>query len=341
MFLFSDILVIAKPLPGPEPDTAMALDGSFSVKSVVPLQHLKLATAQQEHVKGDAIPTKRHHTVQQFIARFAQDPEQAVQFLEQNSSRLHGDPQTLASVLFKTAELDKEQLGKYLASASRINLLNVFLERFHFSGLSLEQALRMFLLAIRLPIDSGESERMINAMAQVWHDANASDIDYDASLAAEMALAILRLDGSLHSGSLSGLAHPHATTLYDDFAAPFLHNTADYLVPEETLCNVFESVRDMPLAHALSTAEVESRSRAITLVPARLPSHLTHNIWSEPIRIAIPEPDSGFKVQLFGNGLMFDPPELEFSMGTVATFRVKAEKLGLRTVLFRRLGVTA
>ncbi|KAJ9109142.1 hypothetical protein QFC21_000470 [Naganishia friedmannii] len=345
LFLFSDILVIAKPLPAPESGTAIAMDGSFSVKSVVPLQHLKVTADQQEQVKGDVMSAKSRQIVQQFIARFAQDPEQAVHFLEQNSSRLHGDLQTLASVLFKTAELDKDQLGKYLAPASRVDLLHAFLDRFHFSGLPLEQALRMFLLAIRLPPDRDESERMVSVMAKVWYYANASNVQYDASLAAQLALAIVRLNSCLNNSSQLATSpeatYPHATAVYDDFAAPFLHENTDYLIPAETLCAIFESVRDMQLAQALTTAEVEHQSRAITLVPARLPSRMTHNIWSEPIRIAIPEPDVDFKVELFGNGLTFDPPRLEFSMGNVATFRIKGEKLGLRTVLFRRLGVNA
>lgn len=338
LFLFSDILVIAKPLLTAETDSGISLNTQFSVKSVVPLQHMQLTADQQEHRKGET-ESARHPIVQQFIDSFAEDPDRAVELLEQKGG-LHADRVTLASVLFKTAELDKEQLGKYLCSPHREDLLRAFLERFHFGGLPIDQAIRMFLLAIRLPADGTASERLLGAMANAWHTANSSKVAFDVSLTAGLIMSIVQLNESLHPANSLGFAPFHGSNV-DEFVAGCRIKDSKSLVPEELLRSVFESIQHMPLVQALRTTDTIRHSRAITILPIRLPTRLPHGVWSAPIKVCIPEPDSQFAIELSGNGLSFDPPRLDFSQGTVASFRVKGERLGLRTVLFRRIGTNA
>lgn len=268
---------------------------------------------------------------------FANDPDQAVELLERKAD-LQADTKTFASVLFKTPELDKHQLGKYVCAPHRKDLLRAFLRRFHFESLNIEQAFRMLLLAIRLPRDTRAHANAILAMAEIWHAANASKVPFDTSLIVDLIWSMIRLNDLLHPPTPPD--EPAEVTA-PDFIATFREQDTQGLVSDEFLQDTYDSIRDMPLMQALRTTEVAELSRAITLFPGRLPPRLSHNNWSEPIKVCIPEPDADFFIELSGNGLVFDPPELEFSMGTVASFRVKGDKLGLRTVLFRRSGKNA
>lgn len=340
LFLFSDILVIAKPLLASDSDSGISLDTHFSVKSVVPLQHLKLTADQQKHGKGENTPSKRHPIVQQFIDLFARDPDCAVELLEQKGD-LRADMATLASVLFKTPELDKEQLGKYLCAPYREDLLRAFLERFHFGGLPIDQALRMFLLAIRMPPSDTASGKLLHAMADAWYTANASKIAFDAASTAELLISMVELNDSLHPANSLGFAAFRQGITVEEFVAASRVKDPKHLVPEELLRGIFNSINEMPLVQSLRTLDVAKCSRTISLIPGRLPSRLSNGAWSEPIKVCIPEPDPHFIIELTGNGLSFDPPELDFSHGTVASFRVKGDRLGLRTMMFRRLGTNA
>lgn len=321
-----------------ETDSGISLDTHFSVKSVVPLQYLKLTADQQEHGKGETA-APRHPIVQQFIDMFAKDPDSAVQLLEDKGG-LHGDRTTLASVLFKTAELDKEQLGRYLGAPHRRDLLRAFLERFHFGSLPIEQALRMFLLAIRLPQDVGAAEQLLSAMADAWHGANAANTAFDASLTAELVKLMVQLNEASHPDNSLGFS-TLPVGFAGEFIAAFRVKDSQHIVSEDLLRGVFNNIQQMPLMQSLRTIDVAQQSRAITVIPGRLPTRLSHSAWSAPIKVCIPEPDSHFSIELSGKGLSFDPPRLDFSQGTVATFRVKGERLGLRTMLFRRTGANA
>lgn len=334
LFVFSDILVIAKPLPAADSDTGVSLDTHFAVKSIVPLQHVTLTADQPP---GPIDTASRDPIVQQFIDLFAEDPDRAVELLERKAD-LHSDTKTFASVLFKTPELDKYQLGKYICAPQRKDLLRAFLRRFHFESLTIEQAFRMFLLAVRLPRDTWAHANAILAMAEVWHAANASKVPFDASLIADLIWSMIRLNDLLHPSAPSD--EPSGTTAAD-FIATFRAQDTQGLIDDEVLQDIFDSIHHMPLMQALRTTQVAELSRAITLIPGRLPTRLSHNNWSEPIKVCIPEPDPNFIIELSGNGLVFDPPQLDFSTGTVASFRVKGDKLGLRTVLFRRSGKNA
>jgi hypothetical protein len=149
--------------------------------------------------------------VQQFIDLFAEDPDRALELLERKAD-LHSDTKTFASVLFKTPELDKYQLGKYICAPQREDLLRAFLRRFHFESLTIEQALRTFLLAVRLPRDTRAHANAIMAMADVWHAANASIVPFDTSLLLDLIWSMIRPPRSPPRTSLpaSGSKTPQA-----------------------------------------------------------------------------------------------------------------------------------
>lgn len=98
LFLFTDLLLITKPLIEDDPVTGaplpVTLDTSFLVKSVVELDHLHVLAASDpvEHRERDQ---KRHPLLLTFIDRFANDPKKAIGALIQRGN-LSNDAQTIA-----------------------------------------------------------------------------------------------------------------------------------------------------------------------------------------------------------------------------------------------------
>jgi Sec7-like guanine-nucleotide exchange factor len=172
------------------------LDGLFAVKSIVSLESLTLTgSSSDEKTSSDTI--NRHPVVVQFIDTFARNPAEAIKLLY-DRSQLQGDPATLASLLFKTPELDKEQLGEYLARRENSSLLRAFVDRYHFHGVRLDEALRMVLLSLRLPSATVGCEAVLHALAERWIAANRATVSFDTALADELVLAIMQVCTETH-----------------------------------------------------------------------------------------------------------------------------------------------
>jgi hypothetical protein len=72
-----------------------------------------------------------------------------------------------------------------------------------------------------------------------------------------------------------------------------------------------------------------------------LPSRLTYKAQSEPIVFRLPQQDPHFTIELYGQDLIFDPPILQFSRSSEASFRVTGASLGLKTMTMCRSGPNA
>lgn len=301
------------------------------VKSIVPLD--------QVHISGfEADPTTesdRHPMVEQFINHFAVDPVMACRSLAE-SSKVKVDSSVLASLLFKTPELDKTQVGNLLSGNDK--LVRAYVDRFNFRGIRIDIALRMFLLSLRMPSDPNASEPLLLAFAQQYHQANIDLVEYDSRLASALVLAIVQLNDALYG--TFGFALPNHAITQDVFISAFRSRDQDRLVPDRLLADIYSSVRTNSLVQALATHE-RGLARQVVVSPARLPPKLTYDTWSERIYVSIPSSDPSFKIRLHGEGVVFDPAILDFSASSEESFRVKGTSLGNKTVLFDRLGANA
>lgn len=329
LFLFNDILVITKPLI--THGVLANLDMRFIVKSVVPLDQI--------HISGFEVePTtepERHHVVNRFIEQFAADPLSACRYLVDRSNP-KVDAVTLASLIFKTPELNKTQIGHLLAGNEV--LAQAFIDRFHFKSVQIDDALRMFLLSLRLPTDPTLCENMLRLFAYRYYEANQEIISYDRDLAADLVLATIQLNDALFG--TFGFALPNHAITKDIFISAFRSKDPHVLVPDELLAAIYSSIRRNRLVQALATHEAH-QAKEVTVTPNRLPPKLTYNVWSDRVYISIPNPDPSFKIKLHGEGLEFDPPLLDFSNSMEESFRVRGLTLGTKSVLFDRVGGNA
>ncbi|KAK4686095.1 hypothetical protein P7C73_g4037, partial [Tremellales sp. Uapishka_1] len=329
LFLFNDILVIAKPII--TQGILANLNMQFVVKSVVSLDKLVISGISEEQYPEN----KRHPVVQHFIQQFAADPVSAVRYLVERSNP-KVDPPTLASLLFKTPELDKSQIGMLLANNE--TLLLAFVDRFHFGSVRIDDALRMFLLSIRLPTEANASETLLRGFATRYFQANQNIVGYDKGLTTDLVLAIMQLNDALYGGF--GFAFPNHAITRETFTEAFRSKDPRDLVPEDLLSEIYSSIRKNKLIQALASHE-SGQEREVVLTPAKLPSKLTYMTWSERIYVSLPSVDPLFKVKLLGEGLEFDPPLLDFSRSSEESFRVRGTSLGSKSMLFDRVGGNA
>ena len=80
----------------------------------------------------------------------------------------------LASFLRYTPGLDKTMIGQFIAEpgAASAMLLEEYLSLFDFHGQSLDDALRMFIEAFRLPVEAQQIDRVLQAFALQYHRHN-------------------------------------------------------------------------------------------------------------------------------------------------------------------------
>lgn len=329
LFLFNDILIIAKPLI--TQGAIATLDMQFMVKSIVSLSNVVVSGITDEPTQEPP----RHPVVRKFITAFAEDPQAAVHnLLERSNPRI--DLVTLGSLLFRTHELDGAQLGLLLANDQP--LLSTFLDRFHFEHMAIDDALRVFILAVRLPADVQTAEALLRGFAIGYHRANEGKLPYDLAVAQELVIAVVSLNDMLYS--TFGFAFPNHAVSLDRFMHSFRNRDLHHQVPDEMLETLFYSIRNNRLVQALGPQDAH-RVRDIQLTPSRPPSKLTVNDWSDPITVTIPRPDPAFGIRLLGAGLEFDPPFLDFSNHAEVSFRVRGLTLGPKSMLFGRVGANA
>ncbi|KAL7423227.1 hypothetical protein Q5752_002527 [Cryptotrichosporon argae] len=327
LLLFNDILVIAKPII--MQGTVATLDLKFVVKSIVALDKLVVSGIANE----SAVEPPRHPVVASFIAQFTEDPVAAVRYLvERSNPRV--DVLTVASLIFKTPELDKAQIGNLLAGNSAV--LCAFVGRFQFAGARIDDALRMFLLALRLPRQMAAAESLLQGFADGYHSSNKDIIT--RNLCIDLVMAMLELNDMLYS--TFGFAAPSPSVRFDDFVASFREKDQQHRVDVDLLHAIFNSIAESRLVEGLACDQAD-RAEDISLTPARLPSKITYQTFSESIVVRIAKPDPHLQIRLLGTGLEFDPPVLDFTRTAEQSFRIKGNALGVKSLLFQRVGANA
>lgn len=218
LFLFSDILVIAKPMSDGHP----TIDSRFQVKDVIELKKISLSLSRDKYdsKSGDAGSNgnrKIPPILAEFIHTFDQSPIRALNTFIQKRA-LNPDPISVAHLLFKTPELSTTQLALFLSNPANKHVYRAFLDQCQFAGVLLDEALRTLLGRLSLPnrVDSqrpnGHSDRAFNSVDYLldeftrrWYEANVNVVVYDASIAHKLVIAMIVLNAQLHNNEGAGI----------------------------------------------------------------------------------------------------------------------------------------
>lgn len=350
LFLFSDVLVIAKPML-PDRDSLHDVqkiyppDRKFIIKNVVHLKDLHLNVDRDEcsQKPTSAVVAQRPEFIRAFVRDFTDSPDAAVSKII-DIRDLKGCT-SLGRLLVQLPEIDRAKLGDYLSRRTSKAILKSYIDAFGFVGISIETALRIFLLSIHIPTGVGHSntlETLLDTFATRWHEANAKITAFGRDFAIRLVRAIVRLNEALHAtvslnsgGSTS--SRPHVTSR--DFCEAFRNHDTRALVPDSTLEAIYSSVRQEKLCQARNPNN--GRAPYPISLKRPIPARITYMRQSEPIVVRIPQPDAQLTVTLHGQGLVFDPPVLSFARTAEASFRVTGTAFGSHTLILACSGLAA
>ena len=350
MFLFNDILVIAKPVTHDydallDTNKPSPLDRKFIVKSVVQLRDVRFTADRDDLPLSSFASIGRNPLVRTFVVQFSKDADNAIShFFEKSGTR--DDPTVLGQLLFRMLDLDRATLGDYLSRRTSKVVLKAFIGCFGFGGVRVDKALRVFLQSLHLAPSSRHSnplDYVSDSFASRWYDANADLVAYDKDLAIRLVRAIIQLNDVLYGGVVQDpWAHVQIkrNVTSRDFIDAFRRYDPRCLVPDELLDRIHASIRREPLLQARNSSHSTTADQLIVL-KRPIASRLTYRLQSEPIIVRIPQADPSLTIHLHGNELIFDPPYLVFTRSAEASFRITGTALGLKTVSFSRSGATA
>ncbi|CDO77634.1 hypothetical protein BN946_scf184946.g28 [Trametes cinnabarina] len=354
LFLFTDILIIAKPIIQ-EHDALLdatkpnPMDRKFVIKNVVRLTDLRLSGDRDEERSKASATTNpmRHPTIRTFIHQFAKDADHAITSLMGKAGAR--DDVALGQLLLRAVDLDRARLGEFLARRSSKAALKSYVDSFGLTGLRIDKALRVFLQSIHIPAKAASGhqnplEYLLDSFASRWYEANATVVAYDKDLAIRLVRAIVQLNDVMHGGiaqepGITG--YPKRNVIARDFIEAFRRFDPRGLVSDDLLDKIYASIRREKLAQARHPSSIAIQPDIVITVKRPLPPRLTYRMQSEPVILRIPQPDPHLTIQLFGQDLVFDPPVLNFSKSSEVSFRVTGTQLGNKTIIMWRSGPNA
>jgi hypothetical protein len=226
LFLFNDLLLICKPIMDENiivSTSSASRNGSeknryrfrpnehslFQVKNIVQLGQLTLYISKEDYYAAHTGPTaieigpdgrpilpparKIHPIMASALRKFETNANLGIQYLV-DKGVLTNDPLSIANFLFKTPDLNRRQLGYYLADLKNSDVYDAFLECFRLVGLRLDEALRILLTTFRLPSNWEALEYLIERFAKKWHDANQNVIKFHEDMVVKVVVAMLFLN---------------------------------------------------------------------------------------------------------------------------------------------------
>ncbi|KAJ7324448.1 hypothetical protein JRQ81_017468 [Phrynocephalus forsythii] len=132
---------------------------------------------------------------------FNQKTKKGIQFLQEKhllSNPMDNDE--VAKWLRENPRLDKKMIGEFVSDRKNVDLLESFVRTFNFQGLRLDEALRLYLEAFRLPGEAPVIHRLLEVFTEHWRKSNGSPFaNSDACFALAYAVIMLNTDQHNHN----------------------------------------------------------------------------------------------------------------------------------------------
>ncbi|XP_053547934.1 Golgi-specific brefeldin A-resistance guanine nucleotide exchange factor 1 isoform X3 [Bombina bombina] len=133
--------------------------------------------------------------------QFNQKPKKGIEFLqEKNLLATPMDNNEVAQWLRENPRLDKKMIGEFISDRKHIDLLESFVGTFLFQGLRVDEALRLYLEAFRLPGEAPVIHRLLEFFTEHWRKSNGMPFAHsDACFALAYAVIMLNTDQHNHN----------------------------------------------------------------------------------------------------------------------------------------------
>lgn len=115
---------------------------------------------------------QKKRLLSQGTERFNQRPEKGIQYLQEHGIlNAELDPMQVALFLRENPGLDKKMIGEYISKKKNVDskILINFVDSFDFTGLRVDQALRLYLETFRLPGEAPLIFLVLEHFSDHWH----------------------------------------------------------------------------------------------------------------------------------------------------------------------------
>lgn len=132
---------------------------------------------------------------------FNQKAKKGIQFLQEHDVlETPLNPQEIVHFIRENPDLDKKQIGDYISGRNNNQVLHAFVNLFDFTDTRIDDALRMFLEAFRLPGEAPLISLLLETFAAHWHKSNGAPFaDEDAAFTLAYAIIMLNVDQHNHN----------------------------------------------------------------------------------------------------------------------------------------------
>ncbi|KAJ1900367.1 GDP/GTP exchange factor for ARF, partial [Coemansia sp. IMI 209127] len=184
---------------------------------------------------------KRHKDTMMRAAKLFNDkPKEGIAYLQRMGTLTSDNnaemTQQLARVFHETPTINKKLLGEFLAKPSNLEVLQMFIHMFDFSGKRLDEALRILLGTFRLPGESQQIERIVEAFSATYFASGQPDVaTKDAAFI--LAYAVIMLNTDQHSPQVK------SRMAFDDFARNLRGVNDGHDFRHEFLVDVYNGIR--------------------------------------------------------------------------------------------------
>lgn len=225
-----------------------AIDSSIVVENIS--KFINNSTRIRTHSRSQQISKEQLSNVKnkkrvlsQGTELFNQRPEKGIQYLQENgilNSVL--DPKEVVLFLRENPGLDKKMIGEYISKKKNVEskILQNFVESFDFTGLRVDQALRLYLETFRLPGEAPLIFLVLEHFADHWHKQNNEPFA-NTDAAFSLAYAIIMLNMDQHNSNAKRLNVP--MTL-EDFLKNLRGLDGGKDFDQEMLANVYNSIKN-------------------------------------------------------------------------------------------------
>ncbi|XP_055856170.1 Golgi-specific brefeldin A-resistance guanine nucleotide exchange factor 1 [Episyrphus balteatus] len=174
---------------------------------------------------------------------FNQRPEKGIQYLQENGIlNTVLDPKEVVLLLRENPGLDKKMIGEYISKKKNVEskILQNFVESFDFTGLRVDQALRLYLETFRLPGEAPLIFLVLEHFADHWHKQNNEPFA-NTDAAFSLAYAIIMLNMDQHNSNAKRLNVPMTP---EDFFKNLRGLDGGKDFDQEMLAKVFSSIKN-------------------------------------------------------------------------------------------------
>ncbi|CAG5085057.1 Oidioi.mRNA.OKI2018_I69.PAR.g10801.t2.cds [Oikopleura dioica] len=171
---------------------------------------------------------------------FNQKPKKGIAFLEEQGLMGSKDWPAIAKWLRTNPALSKKEIGEFISGRHAGELLTAFLDTFDFTGQRIDEGLRSFLNTFRLPGEAPVIQRLLEAFARPWHEANGNCFHNDDSVVV-LAYAVIMLNTDQHNANVAKNAEPMKV---QNFKSNVRGCDGDKDFDQDMLEAIFNNIRD-------------------------------------------------------------------------------------------------